>query len=152
MVEFGLADWLTLAQTVAIIGTLIMTLYFSRRQLRGMTVDVETRVLNDLEEKRHRVSELFIDKPELIRVVADPTSGSSPEHVVSYYVSLICSHAYHMRERKIISDNEWIGWLQWIKNSFAQGTIRKDWIELKLGSWFDPRFRDFIDNEIIASM
>jgi hypothetical protein len=56
-----------------------------------------------------------------------------------------------MRERKIISDNEWIGWLQWMKNDFAQGTIRRDWVNLKMGQWFDPRFRDFIDNEIIAS-
>ena len=43
MVDFGLADWLTLAQTVGIIGTMLMTLYFSRRQIQGITVDVETR-------------------------------------------------------------------------------------------------------------
>jgi hypothetical protein len=151
MVGLGLADLLSLAQTVGIIGTMIMTLYFSKRQIQGITVDVETRVLNDLDEKRFRISELFIDDPELISVVAGPTSGSKPEHVVSYMVALVSAHAYHMLERKIISDNEWIGWLQWMKNDFAQGTIRRDWIDLKMGQWFDPRFRDFIDKEIIAS-
>jgi len=32
----------------------------------------------------------------------------------------------------------------------SEGTIRRDWIDLKMGQWFDPKFRDFIDNEIIA--
>lgn len=62
MVEFGIADWLTLAQTIGIIGTMVMTLYFSKRQLRGLNVDVETRVLNDLDGRRHRLSEFFMDR------------------------------------------------------------------------------------------
>jgi len=151
MAQFGLADLLTLAQTVGIIGTMIMTLYFSKRQIQGLSVDVETRVLNDLDEKRFRISELMIDDPDLIRVAAGPTSGSKPEHVIAYMVAMVSAHAYHMRERKIISDNEWLGWLQWIRNDFAEGTIRRDWIDLKMGQWFDPKFRDFIDNEIIRS-
>jgi hypothetical protein len=152
MVGLGLADLLSLAQTAGIIGTMIMTLYFSKRQIQGLTVDVETRVLNDLDEKRYRISELLVEKPEFINVVAGPTSGSKPEHVVSYMVAMVSAHAYHMRERKIISDNEWLGWLEWIRNDFAQGTLRRDWTELKLGQWFDPRFRDFIDNEIMPSI
>mgnify|MGYP001164785507 CR=1 FL=1 len=116
-----------------------------------MNLDVETRVLNDLDEKRYRISELFVDRPNMISVVAGPTSGAKPEHVISYMVALVSAHAYHMRERKIISDNEWLGWLQWIKNDFAEGTVRRDWIELKLGQSFDPRFRNFIDNEVIKS-
>ena len=149
MVNF--ADLLTLAQTIAIIGTMLMTLYFSRRQIQSMTVDVETRVLNDLDEKRYRISELMLESPEYINVVASPTSGSTPENVIAYMVALVSAHAFHMRERKIISDNEWIGWLQWIKNDFAQGTIKKDWIELNLAQWFDPSFREFIDKEIIKT-
>src|ERR1700731_2823125 len=138
MVEFGFADWLTLAQTVGIIGTMLMTLYFSKRQIQGLTVDVETRVLNDLDEKRYRISELLIDNPEWISVVAGPTSGSKPEHVLAYMVAMVSAHAYHMRERKIISDNEWIGWLQWIKNDFTRGTIRRPWIDLKMRGGFAP--------------
>jgi hypothetical protein len=152
MVGFGLADLLTLAQTAGIIGTMLMTLYFSKRQIQGITVDVETRVLNDLDEKRYRISELLIEKPEMIGVVAGPSSGTKPEHVIAYMVAMVSAHAYHMRERKIISDNEWLGWLQWIRGDFAQGTIRRDWVELELGQWFDPKFRDFIDKEIITSI
>jgi hypothetical protein len=57
-----------------------------------------------------------------------------------------------MRERKVLSDNEWAGWLQWIKNTFRHGTITQDWKDREIGSWFDPSFRNFIDNEIIPSV
>ncbi|HZY69388.1 MAG TPA: hypothetical protein VFF67_00210 [Thermoplasmata archaeon] len=116
-----------------------------------MTVDVESRVLNELDEKRFRISELMVEKPEMIRVVAGPTAGSRPEHVVAYMVAVVCAHAFHMRQRAIISDNEWIGWREWIRNDFAQGTVGRDWVDLKLGQWFDPSFRAFIDNEILSA-
>ncbi len=151
-ISFGFPDVLSLAQTIAIIATLLITLYFSRKQIRSMSLDVETRVLNDLDEKRYRISELMLEKPEFINVVAGPASGSKPENVIAYMVAMISAHAYHMRERKIISDNEWIGWLQWIRNDFAQGTVRKDWVELNLGQWFDPSFRNFIDKEVIPQI
>jgi hypothetical protein len=36
MVKFGFADSLTLAQTIGIVGTMLLTLYFSKRQLQGI--------------------------------------------------------------------------------------------------------------------
>lgn len=149
MGNLGFADWLTLGQTIGIIASLVLTLYFARRQIQSMSVDVESRVLNDLDEKRYKISELILDNPSLISAVAGPTSGSRPEHVVAYMVALVSAHAYHMRERKIISDNEWIGWQQWIRRDFAEGTFGRDWVELNLGQWFDPSFRQFIDKEIL---
>jgi hypothetical protein len=151
MANLGFSDWLTLGQTIGIIGSLVLTLYFAKRQIQAMTVDVETRVLNDLDEKRYRISELLVEKPGLISVVAGPMSGSAPEHVIAYMVALVSAHAYHMRERGIISDNEWIGWEQWIRNDFAQGTVGRDWVALNLGQWFDPSFRAFIDKEMLTS-
>jgi len=153
MVEFGFADLLSVVQTSAIVVTLGLTFDFSKRQIKSLSMDVETRVLNDLDEKIHRMGELMIERPEMLKVIARPRPEAQvPEVVFAYNILYICAHAYHMRERKIISDNEWIGWLQWIKNDFAEGTIRRDWIDLKMEQWFDPRFRDFIDNEIIASV
>ena len=63
MGNLGLNDWLTLAQTAGIVASLILTLYFARRQSQTMTLDVESRVLNDLDEKRYRISELLIEQP-----------------------------------------------------------------------------------------
>ncbi len=55
----GLADLLSLVQTIAIIATLATTLYFSQRQIRSMAIRLETRVLNDLDEKIHRLVEIY---------------------------------------------------------------------------------------------
>lgn len=151
MADLGFGDWLSLAQTAGIVGSLILTLYFARRQIQAMTVDVETRVLNDLDEKRYRISEILLEKPDLISAVAGPASGSRPEHVMAYMAALVSAHAFHMRERGIISNNEWLGWKQWIRNDFAGGTLGRDWKELNLGQWFDPSFREFVDKEILVS-
>ena len=59
MVSLGFSDVLSLAQTVAIISTLLITLYFSRKQIQTMGLDLETRVLNDLDEKLHSLIALF---------------------------------------------------------------------------------------------
>jgi len=55
-----------------------------------------------------------------------------------------------MRERKILSDNEWAGWLQWIKNAFRYGTIGKYWKVYEMETWFDPSFQKFVNTEIIV--
>ena len=56
-----------------------------------------------------------------------------------------------MRQRKVISDNEWIGWMRWMKSAFKHGTISDVWkTEIELEKWFDPAFQEFIDKEIVS--
>jgi len=69
--EIGFSDTLSLAQTIGIVGTMILTLYFSRRQIQSLSTDVETKVLNDLGEKIHRMGEMLIDRPQLGRVITN---------------------------------------------------------------------------------
>ena len=152
MVEFGFADWLTLAQTGGIVGTMLLTLYFSKKQIQGITTDVETRVLNDLDEKIHRMGELLIERPDMLKVIAATRPESTEKLVFSYYVLYICSHAYRMRVRKVLSDNEWTGWLAWIRNAFTYGTVREDWKTSSIEAWFDPSFREFINKEVLSSI
>jgi hypothetical protein len=109
MVDLELGDALSFAQTVGIIVTLVLTLYFSRKQIRTMAIDIETRVLNDLDEKQHRLIEMSVNSPQLIRTMWDVGSKIDPELPISYYVMYIGAHVYHMRQRKILSDNEWAG-------------------------------------------
>lgn len=151
MADLGFADWLTLAQTAGIVLSLLLTLYFAKRQIEAMKADVETRVLNDLDEKRYRLTEIFLGNPEFMRIVATPESGSEPRHAVAYMVALVSAHAFNVHERGLLSENEWRGWLQWIRNDFTGGSLRKDWTELNLGQWFDPRFREFIDRQVLTS-
>ena len=100
MVEFGFADLLSVVQTSAIVVTLGLTFDFSKRQIKSLSMDVETRVLNDLDEKIHRMGELMIERPEMLKVIARPRPEAQvPEVVFAYNILYICAHAYHMRER-----------------------------------------------------
>ena len=152
MVEFGFADLLSIVQTSAIVVTLALTFYFSKRQIQSLSMDVETRILNDLDEKLHRMGEVLIERPKMLRVIYNIPANWSEEIVFSYYILFMCAHVFHMRERKVLSDNEWIGWIQWMKNAFKHGTITHDWKDKDIESWFDPSFRNFINNEIIPAV
>jgi hypothetical protein len=50
MDEFGFGDVLSLVQTIGMVGTMILTLYFSKRQIQSLSIDQQTRVLNDSDE------------------------------------------------------------------------------------------------------
>jgi hypothetical protein len=56
MVELGFGDVLSLAQTIGIIGTMVLTLYFSKRQIQSMSIDQQTKVLNDFDEKVRKMA------------------------------------------------------------------------------------------------
>ena len=131
MVELGFSDMLSVAQTIGIVGTMVLTLYFSKRQIQSLSVDVESRVLNDLDEKIHRMGEMIIERPQLGKVITNiQTDRWSVDLPFAFYVLYICPHAYSMRQRKVLNDNEWNGWLHWIKNCFylAPCTIATLWI------------------------
>jgi len=62
MVDIGYLDILQIAQTIGTVGTLLITLYFSNRQIRGLSIDIETTVLSDLDEKMHRLEEHLLER------------------------------------------------------------------------------------------
>lgn len=151
MVELGFSDMLSVAQTIGIVGTMLLTLYFSKSQIQKLSIDVESKVLNDLDEKIHRMGEMIIERPELGKVITNiQTDRWSVELPFAFYVLYICSHAYSMRQRKILNDNEWNGWLQWTRNCFEQGTIKEHWKKVESEKWFDPAFQNFINKEIMT--
>jgi hypothetical protein len=51
MVEVGIAECFSIGEALGIIGTMFIVLYFSRKQMQALSVDIETKVLNDLDEK-----------------------------------------------------------------------------------------------------
>jgi hypothetical protein len=82
------------------------------------------------------VSESVILRPELASVINNVRS-LSPEAVYAFDVLNVFSHAYDMRERKVLNDNEWYGWLQWIRNCFRLGTIKQHWDRMQENHWYD---------------
>ncbi|SRR5581483_340484 len=150
MADFPVAELISLAEASGIIATLFVIFYFSRREMRSVSVDIETKVLNDLDEKIHGMAEMLVLRPELVKLLNKNQSDQSPEMVFAYYILYMCAHAFHMRQRKVLSDNEWEGWLRWMRTAFAEGSISEYWGKtVEPEKWFDPAFQDFINNEII---
>ena len=158
MVLIGFSDTLSLTQSIGIIGTMILTLYFSKRQIQALSSDTETRVLNDLDEKLHRMAEIVMADPPMQKVVSGVEEHNYPntygvsakEMAFSFYILSICNHAYAMRQRRVLDDNEWAGWFQWMGNLFQRGTMTQIWKHLEDGG-FDPDFQKFINAEIIGT-
>jgi hypothetical protein len=83
-------------------------------------------------------------------IVSNVDSYQTEEMAFTYHLLQTFAHAYHMYQRKVVSDNEWTGWLRRMRSCFEQGKIREYWEGgLELEKWFDPAFEDFINNEIV---
>ena len=103
MAELGLAEYFSMGEALGIIATLFVILYFSRKQMQSLSVDIQTKVLNDLDEKVRKMAEIIIEKPSMQKVIYK-LEKPSDELAFAYYILFICSHAYAMRQRKVLND------------------------------------------------
>ena len=149
MSEIGLVEIFGMAEAIALIGTLFVILYFSRKQAQSLSVDIETKVLNDLAERMHAQVEILIGRPQLTKVLSK-VDEQSPELAYAYDILFTFAHAFHMRQRKVLNDNEWTGWVRWYKSAFKEGRLMEIWqTTIEMDKWFDPAFHDFINTEIV---
>ncbi len=116
-----------MGEAIGIIATMFVVLYFSRKQMAALSVDIETKVLSDLDLRLHEITHLMIDRPELTKVVSKDESDWSSDVAYAYHILFTFAHVLHMRERNILSDNEWTGWLRWMKSAFDQGNRLHLW-------------------------
>lgn len=151
MVEVGLEQYFGMGEAIGIIATMFVVLYFSRKQMQALSVDIETKVLSDLDLRLREITHMMIDRPELIKVVSKVESDWSSDVAYSYHILFTFAHVLHMRERNVLSDNEWTGWLRWMKSAFDQGMIKDIWKnKIEMEKWFDPAFQQFVDRELIS--
>src|SRR5919202_440254 len=122
---------------------------FSRKQLQSLSIHDQTRVLNDLDEKVRKMAEIIIEKPTMQKVIYK-LEKPSEELAFAYYILFICSHAYSMHQRKVLNEDEWTGWLQWMRNCFKYGTLDEQWKLIQSEKWFNPHFGDFINKEVAS--
>jgi hypothetical protein len=80
-----------------------------------------------LDEKIHGLTQLAVEKPQLIRIVSNVESDLTEEIAFTYHLLHIFAHAYHMHQRKVVGDNEWTGWLRMMISCFEHGKIREYW-------------------------
>lgn len=147
--EIGLAEYFGMAEAMGIIGTMFVVLYFSRKQTQKLSEEIETKVLNDLAQRMHALHDIVIEHPELIKVISK-VNVNSPDVAYAYDLLFTFAHVFHMRQRKVLSDNEWTGWLRWMKSCFQQGEIMQIWEStIEMEKWFDPAFQEFVDKQLI---
>src|SRR5437667_10548362 len=141
MVLIGFSDTLSLAQSIGIV------------EIRAPSSDQETRVLNDLDEKFHNMAMLAMEDPSIIQVIDTRDyvnkNPNKREVAFAFYILWMCAHAYAMRQRKVLDDNEWSGWLQWMRNCFQRGTLGSIWKQIESDRWFNPAFQNFVKAEIV---
>jgi hypothetical protein len=109
MAELALVDYFVMGEAIGIVATLFVLFYFSRKQMQKLSIDIETKVLSDLDEKIHGLTQLAVEKPQLIRIVSNVESDLTEEIAFTYHLLHTFAHAYHMHQRKVVSDNEWTG-------------------------------------------
>lgn len=134
VLDIGISDILSISQTIGIVGTLFIALFLSRREVRDLAIDIESKVLSDLDEKVHRLEEHLLERPELARVINN-VQTLSPERVYAYDVLNVFSHAYDMH---------------WMRTCFRLGTIKEHWKQFQQSQSYDPTFEDFINKQVIA--
>ena len=115
--------------------------------MQSLSVDIQTKTLNDLDEKVRKMAEIIVENPSMQKVIYK-LEKQSDELAFAYYILFICSHAYSMRQRKVINDDDWTGWLLWMRNCFKYGTLAEQWKQHLDEGWFHPDFENFINNEV----
>jgi hypothetical protein len=57
-----------------------------------------------------------------------------------------------MRQRKIIIEDEWTGWLQWMRNCFEYGTLGEQWKPIRSKRWYNHALENFINKEVAPKL
>ncbi len=61
MAELGLVDYFVMGEAIGIVATLFVSFYFSRKQMQKLSIDIETKVLSDLNEKIHGLTQMAVE-------------------------------------------------------------------------------------------
>jgi hypothetical protein len=76
MVELALVDYFVMGEAIGIVATFVVSLYYSRKRMQKLSTDIESKILNDLDDKMHHLSELAIAMRRDYLLVPTPSLGS----------------------------------------------------------------------------
>jgi hypothetical protein len=77
---------------------MVLTLYFSKRQIQSLSIDQQTRVLNDLNEKYHNMAELAMEDPTIQKVIDNEGKPSRIGIFVLHAMDLFSCICYASKE------------------------------------------------------
>jgi hypothetical protein len=98
------------------------------------------------------MTELAMENPPIQKVMDNQAATSSLELAFPFYNLWTCSHLYAMVQRKVLDDNEWAGWLQWMRNCFRKGSIKETWKQIESDRWFNPAIQNFINTDMFGAI
>jgi hypothetical protein len=52
------------------------------------------------------LTKMTVDRPELVKILNKDESDWTPEMAYDYHILYTFAHVYHMRQRKVLRDNE----------------------------------------------
>lgn len=105
--------------------------------MQKISLDIETKLLHDMDERMTGLSHIAIERPELIKVLNNVERDLSSDVSYSYNILYIFAYAYHISQRRVVSDSEWTGWMRCMKSAFKHDTISQIWRENIEGEkWF----------------
>ena len=52
----AIVDYFVMGEAVGIVATLFVSFYYSRKQMKKLSIDIETKILNDMDEKIHELA------------------------------------------------------------------------------------------------
>ncbi|MGA9153248.1 MAG: hypothetical protein WBZ36_21935 [Candidatus Nitrosopolaris sp.] len=84
-------------------------------------------------------------------ITAQEISLPPLDTIYAFDVLNVYHQAFKMHQRRVLKENDWYGWLHWMRNSFRDGTIKEHWKEIEVSEWFGPMFRNFINDDVIGS-
>ena len=91
--------------------------------MQELSGDIESKILNDLDDKMHGLEEMTIDRPELAEIFDRDAATQSPKLAFAMYLLHLYGYAFQMRQTKVLRDNKWDGWIQSMRGAFKGGTI-----------------------------
>ena len=80
-----------------------------------------------MDDKLLRLAELAIERPALEEVLDRESANSNSQEPTALYVLYLFAYAFHVHKRKLLVDNEWIGFVRIMRAAFRKGTISEYW-------------------------
>jgi hypothetical protein len=116
--------------------------------MQSLSVGIQTKVLNDLNEKVHKMAEIIDENHQRKRSYIILKSHQTSWHLRIIFCLSVLKHIRCIKE-KVLDDDDRTGWLLWMGNCFMYGTVGEQWKPIRSEKWFSPDFENFLSKEIM---
>jgi hypothetical protein len=118
MVEIGIAEYFSMAGALGIISSMFVVRYFSRKQMKILSADIETKILNDIDERMREITQIGVERPELIKVISNISANYSSPEVLLLIIFYTHMHVYSICGKRSIKRYRMDRWLRYMKSAF----------------------------------